>query len=262
MTLDRCPPEFVMLGHQLADAVRPITKNYFKNQPDIDYKSDNSPVTIADREAEVKIREIITKKRPQDGILGEEFGETNTGAEFRWIIDPIDGTKPFTIGKATFGTLIALAQKNDNGGEDIIFGLCDQSVTGDRWTGAKGHPTLWNGHAVKARKNVPDDLLLGACINPLRFEKPLQEKLSAVNKNGAVISCGGDCLNYCLLASGRLDFVIETKQEIYDIAALIPIITGAGAQIRKIDGTAFTPGDPDTFIVTADERVLEMFIEE
>ena len=260
MVFDRCPAEFVMLGHQLADAVRPITKQYFHDAPTVDLKDDRSPVTIADREAEEKIREIITKKRPQDGILGEEFGETNAGSEFRWVVDPIDGTKPYTVGKATFGTLIALMHTDENGVDEFVFGLCDQSITQDRWTGAKGHPTLWNGHAVKARKNVSDDMLIGACVNPLRFKTAVRDKLTDINKTGQFITCGtGGCLNLCLLASGRIDYVVETGQELYDVAALLPILGGAGATIKMLDGRDFIPGSTDPFIAVADERVLGLF---
>lgn len=265
MLFDRCPPEFVMLGHKLADAVRPITTQYFRDPPKIDYKDDNTPVTIADRMAEEKIREILTKERPQDGILGEEYGETNAGAEFQWILDPIDGTKPFTVGKATFGTLIGLRHKTNTAHDkdnvnDFVFGLCDQSVTNNRWTGAKGHPTLWNGHAVRARKNIPDDMLLGACVNPLRFDHDLREKLIKFSQDRMSISCGGDCLNFCLLASGRLDYVIETGQELYDVAALIPILKGAGCTIKMLDGDNYRPGDTSPFIAVADEKILQWFI--
>lgn len=255
MTFDRCPPEFVMLGHRLADAVRPIVTQHFREPPTVHYKDDNSPVTIADTQAEEKIREILTKERPQDGILGEEFGETNSEADFKWVIDPIDGTKPYTVGKACFGTLISLMH-----GDDFVFGLCDQALTKDRWTGAKGHPTLWNGHAVKARKNIADDLLIGACLNPLRFDDDVIQKMKTANQTGQFFSCGGGCLNFCLLASGRLDYVIETGQELYDVAALIPILTGAGCTIKMLDGSDFIPGSPDPFIAVADERVLGKFI--
>lgn len=254
MIFDRCPPEFVMLGHKLADAVRPIVTEHFRDQPTVNYKDDNSPVTIADTQAEKKICEIITKERPQDGILGEEFGETNSGAEFRWVIDPIDGTKPYTVGKACFGTLISLMR-----GDEFVFGLCDQAITNDRWTGAKGHPTLWNGHAVNARKDTPDNMLIGACMNPLRFEQKTIDTLKAINKVGQFLSCGGGCLNFCLLASGRLDFVIETGQALHDVAALIPILKGAGCILKMLDGRDFIPGSTDPFIAVADERILEKF---
>lgn len=259
MSFDRCPPEFVMLGHKLADAVRPIVSKHFRDQPTVNYKDDNSPVTIADTQAEEKIREILGKDRPQDGILGEEFGETNKGAEFRWIIDPIDGTKPYTVGKATFGTLIGLTRV-DNNDEEFVFGLCDQAITNDRWTGAKGHPTLWNGHAVQGRKNTPDNMLMGACVNPLRFDFDLREKLIAFSQDRMSISCGGDCLNFCLLASGRLDYVIEVGQEIYDVAGVMAILNGAGCTIKMLDGRDFIPGSTDPFIAVADEKTLTKFI--
>ncbi len=259
MSFDRCPPEFVMLGHKLADAVRPITKKHFHDAPTVNYKDDRSPVTIADTEAEAKIRKIIEKERPQDSILGEEYGTTNEGAEFTWIIDPIDGTKPYTLSKACFGTLIAL-QRSDENGDELVFGLCDQSITGDRWTGAKGHPTLWNGHAVTVRKNTPDNMLIGACMNPLRFDDDVIRTLKDINKAGQFMSCGGGCLNFCLLASGRLDFVLETGQEIYDVAALMPILSGAGATLKMLDGHDFIPGSTDPFIVVADEKRLDLFI--
>ena len=138
--------EFVDLANRLADASRPILRSYYRRKLDVDIKSDASPVTQADREAEAAIRKLINATFPYHGIFGEEFGKERADAEYVWVLDPLDGTRAFVTGRPTFGTLIALTR---NGAP--LLGLIDMPVLGDRWVGAVGRPTTLNSEPVQAR---------------------------------------------------------------------------------------------------------------
>jgi len=131
-----CPDEFLRLADRLADAGRKVARHYFRQGLDVEAKADESPVTRADREAEMAMREIIATACPGHGIHGEEFGVENPGAEFVWVLDPIDGTKRFITGNPLFGCLVALLQ----GGRPIL-GVIDMPALRERWTGAAGHAT-------------------------------------------------------------------------------------------------------------------------
>ena len=110
----------------------------------VDDKPDLSPVTIADRDAEAAMRRLIAARFPDHGIIGEEFGREREDAEFVWVLDPIDGTKSFISGVPLFGTLIALARRGRP-----ILGIIDQPISRERWIGAAGRPTLFNGAPVR-----------------------------------------------------------------------------------------------------------------
>ena len=136
-------------GH-LADVAGPIAQRYFRQPIGIDQKADESPVTVADREIEQAIRARILQERPDDGIIGEEFGahqaEGEAAADLVWVIDPIDGTRSFITGRPSFGTLIACLVDGAP-----VLGVIDQPIVGDRWVGATGHPTTHNGGVVQTR---------------------------------------------------------------------------------------------------------------
>jgi fructose-1,6-bisphosphatase/inositol monophosphatase family enzyme len=121
------------LAHRLADAAATAIRPFFRARYDMEFKSDKSPVTEADRAAEAAIRAILEKERPQDGIIGEEYGATREDAERVWILDPIDGTRSFIAGRPIFGTLIALTQT----GWPTI-GIIDQPIANERWAGMMG----------------------------------------------------------------------------------------------------------------------------
>ena len=133
-------------ANDLAEAARTVTTKYFRTAVAADIQADTSPVTIADQETEALIREKIEATYPDHGIYGEEYGAVRTDAEFVWVLDPIDGTKSFITGRPIFGTLIALVQ---NGVP--VLGVIDQPVNGERWIGAAGHETRFNGAVVQVR---------------------------------------------------------------------------------------------------------------
>lgn len=139
-------PDLVRLAHDLADAAAEVQRRYFRTPVSVDIKADDSPVTIADREAEAVIRELVTRRFPDHGILGEEHGRERLEAEHVWVIDPIDGTKSFIAGRPLFGTLIALLRR-----DRPILGIIDQSILRERWLGVAGEASLWNGEPIRTR---------------------------------------------------------------------------------------------------------------
>lgn len=225
--------ETLAFANSLADAAGEIVRRYFRQAFDVSSKSDHSPVTIADRAIEEKLRDMIKKHYPEDGILGEEFG-VKTGKNQRiWVLDPIDGTKSFVMGRPTFGTLIALWE-----GDKPLLGVIDQAIAGERWVGDGAH-TTFNGQAVKTRPCL--DLAQSCCASttPAMFSNtgPAYE---AFEKNSQMMGWGGDCYMYGLIASGFMDIAVEASLKPYDFAALIPVIEGAGGKICDWQGKPLT----------------------
>lgn len=229
-----CPSEFITLAHQLADAARPIGTQYFRTDLlEVENKPDHTPVTIADRLIEETWRKMVEHARPQDAIWGEEFGRSNENAELTWIFDPIDGTKAFTLGRATFGCLIGLHHKTHG----FILGIVDQPVLGLRWVGARGHGAQLNGKPLESRHAALNQIRV--CLtDPMRLTPDLQALQHQLLKEVAFFYYGGDCMNYVGLADGSLHLNFDSQQAIYDIAAAIPIIEGAGGVITHKDGSA------------------------
>ena len=131
--------EFVNFANLLADEASKIINSYFRKKINIDNKEDESPVTIADKEAEIEMRNIIRAQCPDHGIIGEEGGSLLEKAKFVWVLDPIDGTKNYISGSYQFGTLISLLQNGD-----YVLGIIDQPVLRERWFGVRGKPTTFN----------------------------------------------------------------------------------------------------------------------
>lgn len=221
-----CPPEFVALAHRLADAARPVVRKYFRTAVSVDVKDDDSPVTIADREVEAAMRQIITETFPEHGILGEEYGRHNVDAEYVWVLDPIDGTKAFITGKPSFGTLIALAHRGTP-----ILGVIDQAILNERWIGGEGHPTTLNGQPARVR--TCDDLskAYAYTTGPEYFGPDTLPRWNSIAAKVRQPRYGCDCYAYALLASGFVDLVIETGLKPYDYSALVPVITQAGGVV-------------------------------
>jgi inositol-phosphate phosphatase/L-galactose 1-phosphate phosphatase/histidinol-phosphatase len=252
-----CPEEFLTLGHRLADAARPFAEHYFRQTHGLTLKSDTTPVTLADNEIEQAWRKIIMQEYPDHGIWGEEFGRHQPDAEYQWILDPIDGTKAFTLGRTSFGCLIALHHKT----QGFILGICDQPITKERWVGACGIPTTYNGVALSARKMPPPDAPLRVGItNPVRFNQSLQQCHDALSRQKTVIAYGGDCMNFTGIASGLVDVSFENNQSIYDIAPFVPILKGVGAVITQHDGKPITLDMGDGILAAATPELHRIFL--
>jgi inositol-phosphate phosphatase/L-galactose 1-phosphate phosphatase/histidinol-phosphatase len=221
-----CPQEFIDLANELADAAAPIARLYFRSDLRIDRKSDASPVTIADREIESAMRELITERFPDHGIFGEEHGAENIDSDFVWVLDPIDGTGAFITGMPIFGTLIALLHR-----EQPILGIIDMPMLRERWIGALGQRTTLNKEVCAVR---PASSLSDASVytfSPDSFDRPDLERFDRVRKVARTVRYGGDCYSYALLASGHVDVVIDANMKPYDYCALLAPIQAAGGKI-------------------------------
>ena len=242
--------EFISLANRLADASGAAIRPYFRRPVAIDTKADASPVTVADREAEHAIRSILSSVRPEDGIIGEEFGSENIDAENVWIIDPIDGTKSFITGRPIFGTLIALTKN-----ETPILGVIDQPITGERWIGLRGEGASLNGEAVRTRRCSTLAHATIATTDPSLFGEEEIGKWILVAERARHVVYGGDCYNYAQIAVGLVDAVIESGLQPYDFAALPPVIEEAGGIVTDWRGNPLTLSSDGTVIACGDLEV-------
>lgn len=229
--------EFIDFINYLADASSTVAKQYFRTQNTGEItKADDSPVTKADQQIEKLIRDEIQKKYPNHGIVGEEYKNVNTDADYVWIIDPIDGTSSFIIGRPLFGTLIALTYKGES-----ILGVMNQPIIKERWIGIKNQGSFFQGKKIKTRNcnKISDSVMCASSSFYFRGEDDhmFKElcKLTKYQKIGGVVY-GGDCYSYASLASGFIDIVIDPGLQVYDYAALIPIIEEAGGIITDFQG--------------------------
>jgi histidinol phosphatase-like enzyme (inositol monophosphatase family) len=245
----RCPDELVAFAGRLAEASGPVIRRYFRTPIGVEDKADASPVTVADRETELALRALIEREHPDHGIVGEEHGATRPGASHQWVIDPIDGTKAFITGKPTFGTLVALLRDGVP-----VLGLIDQPVTGERWLGASGHTTTFNGRPARVRACPGLDKAVVNSTHPDMFRKPGAERFWQVASTSKLTLWGGDCYAYGLLAIGHIDLVIEYGLKLYDFAALVPVVRGAGGVMTDWRGGALTGASQGDVIAAGDER--------
>ena len=231
----------IALARRLADAAGAVIRPYFRREQGLEYKADRSPVTLADREAEAAMRRLIEAERSGDGIIGEEYGTKEGVTGRQWVLDPIDGTRSFTAGRAIFGTLIALVEDGWP-----MLGIIDQPVQRERWLGVAGRPTLLNDVPVRTRLCPALEGAVVATTSPHLFgddDVPHFMALVAAASGGAPRQgpvYGGDCYNYALLASGHLDIVCESGLQLYDFAALVPVVEGAGGRMCDWNGDPLT----------------------
>lgn len=229
-------PEIVNFANHLADISTAIAKKYFRTSNGEIAKDDDSPVTKADREIEAIIRAEIEKKFPAHGIIGEEFGDQNLDADFIWVLDPIDGTSSFIIGRPIFGTLISLTYKGKP-----LLGIMNQPIINERWLGVVGQGSWFNGEKIHTRncRDLADAVMCSS--SSFYFQDgdvEVLKRISAATKYQKIggIIYGGDCYSYASLASGFVDIALDPGLKIYDYAALIPIIEMAGGVVTDWQG--------------------------
>ena len=238
------------LAHALADAAGAAIRPYYRARLDIETKADASPVTVADRAAEAAMRALLAEHRASDGVIGEEYGEDRPDARRVWVLDPIDGTRAFIAGRPLFGTLIALLEDGVP-----VLGIIDQCIARDRWVGADGQTTL-NGAAARTRGR---DGLAGvhlATSSPHYFSAADFAAFERVRAGTFDTLYGGDNHNYGLVASGHLDLVVEAGLKLYDWAALVPVVEGAGGVMRDWSGASLRRGSDGHVVAAGDARIL------
>lgn len=228
---ERVDTRLIAFAEELADEAARVIRPHFRSALAVEEKHDESPVTIADKEAEEAMRALIARRFPGHGIVGEEHGETRADAEYRWVLDPIDGTKSFILGLPTFATLIALEHQGRP-----ILGVIDQPIVRHRVVGTEAGTTL-NGNRVRVRECAslaaaylltPDHLMVEKHQDASSFE--------ALTRAVKCYRCTGDGYAYGLLACGFADVIVDPIMNLWDLSALIPVVRGAGGRITDWQG--------------------------
>ena len=248
--------DLVALANSLADAARPIAARYFRTGVTIDDKSDASPVTIADREAETAMRALLTRHVPEHGVFGEEHGAERTDADYVWVLDPIDGTKAFITGLPIFGTLITLLHKGVP-----VMGVIDQPILKERWLGVAGRQSTFNGQPIQVRACPTLDRAYMYSTSPIMFSGDVSRKHAALIDAVKLFRWGGDCYAYGLLASGHVDLVVEAGLKLYDFAALVPVVEGAGGTMCDWNGEPLHSGSDGHVLALGDPARLDDVLE-
>jgi histidinol-phosphatase len=208
-----------------------LTLRYFQTDTQVDLKSDETPVTDADRGAEALIRSLIEKKYPGDTVLGEEQGLSGASDD-RWVIDPIDGTKSFISGVPLYGTLLSYEQA----GEPVI-GICYFPALDEMIYAAKGEGAFWNGRQAKVsgRSDLAKSRIVCGSIVSLDKRDSLTALL-ALAKLSIATRTWGDAYGHALVATGRVDLMIDPVVNRWDISAMSLIVREAGGRFTDFQG--------------------------
>jgi myo-inositol-1(or 4)-monophosphatase len=243
-----------------ADVSGAVIRPFFRAGIAADVKADRSPVTIADRTAEQAMRAVLSERFPGHGVLGEEFGLDRPEASMRWVLDPVDGTRAFITGRPTFGTLIALFQ------DDVpIVGVIDQPVTGERWIGATGRPTVFRGPLGGEAGCRPCASLGDAELSattPDMFGPDDTVRFDRLRRAARRNYWGGDCYAHGLVALGQIDIVAECDNKVWDWGALVPVIEGAGGSVTDWQGQALRPDGDGRVLSVGDKALLPAILRE
>jgi len=219
---------------ELARVAGDFAMSHYGRTLTVDVKHDGSPVTIADRGAEERARAWIEKRFPDDGILGEEFGDVRPTARRRWILDPIDGTKSFIRRVPLWGTLVAVTE-----GESVLAGCAYFPAVAETVAAAAGEGCFWNGTrcSVSSTATIAEATIV---ITDERFEERPERARAwrRLASQASVSRTWGDCYGYLLLATGRADVMVDDVVAPWDAAALYPIVTEAGGSFTDWRGTA------------------------
>ncbi|WP_083445189.1 histidinol-phosphatase [Ruegeria sp. 6PALISEP08] len=225
------------IAEEMAEAARAAILPFFR-QADLETANKLAdgfdPVTVADRAAEQAMREVLARQRPDDSILGEEFGEHKGTSGRTWVLDPIDGTRGFISGTPTWGVLIALSDQ-----DGPFMGVIDQPYIGERFVGSSSGAQLTGPHGTTALQTRKTKTLEQATLFTTFPEVGTPEDragFQAVSEQVKLTRYGMDCYAYALLAAGQADLVIEAGLNSYDIQAPIAVIQAAGGIVTDWQG--------------------------
>jgi len=215
-----------------ADASAAVIRRYYRGELKVELKSDQSPVTVADREAEELIRKILLDAFPEHGFFGEETGRSGAAGELLWIVDPIDGTKSFVAGYGMFSTQIALMQ-----GSELILGVSSAPAHEETAWALQGRGAFLQGQPLRVKDcaSIEAASISTGNIQTIAASHrwPAMGRIMArANRTRGY----GDYYHYHRLAAGQLDAVIESDVNILDIAALAVIVREAGGLFTDLDG--------------------------
>lgn len=229
--------ELVAVAHALADAARQATLLHFRTDglsADTKETTRFDPITVADRLAELRMREILAARRPQDAILGEEYGARAGTSGLTWVLDPIDGTRGYLSGTPTWGVLISV---RDASGP--LYGIIDQPYIGERFEGGFGLAQVTGPMGQKPLKARPPRPLSEAILFTTFPEVGTPQDAAAFGRVAAQVRLtryGTDCYAYALIAAGQIDLVIEAGLQPYDVQAPIAVIEASGGIVTDWQG--------------------------
>lgn len=247
-------PDFVAAAEAAADAAGAVIRPLFRSALLVEAKGDASPVTEADRAAERAIRALLATRFPEHGVIGEEYGAERADAEWVWVIDPIDGTRAFVTGRPIYGSLIGLLHRGRP-----VLGLIDQPSAGERWIGVAGQPTRFRSPLGGTAGCRPCARLAEAelsCTSPDIFTPEDQARFERLRAAARRVTWGGDCYAYGLLALGLVDVVAESTLKLWDWAALVPVVEGAGGRMTGWDGRPLTLESDGRVLAVGDPALL------
>ena len=258
MTVD---DKLIQFAHRLADAGGAVIRPFFRQRIEVTHKPGQhpfDPVTEADRGGERAIRALIERERPDDAILGEEYGEKPGTSGWRWVLDPVDGTRAFITGRHEWGSLIALEQDGVP-----VLGILDQPVLGERFIGVNGHAHLVQDNVrtpIKVRGCAElKDAILCATDPSAYMTAEQQAAFERVKAQAKLTRYHGDCYIFAMLAMGFVDVIVEGAFKPWDVAALFPLVQGAGGVISNWQGRPWRDGD--ALLATGDARLHQKVVE-
>jgi histidinol phosphatase-like enzyme (inositol monophosphatase family) len=234
-TLDRAErDEFLPFVHELAAVSTAVVRRYYLQGTAVELKGDHTPVTAADRRAEEVMRLLIAQRYPDHGILGEEHGMERPQARYRWVLDPIDGTKAFVSHCFIFGTLISLLRDGRP-----ILGAIAHPLTGHVLVGLGSGPTLLGDREMRVRSSCArlEDATVLATGHWEMVARPDGAAFEALTRRARLYRTWGDCHGYFQVATGGADVMFDPLLKAWDICALVPVIEGAGGRVTAIDGS-------------------------
>jgi histidinol phosphatase-like enzyme (inositol monophosphatase family) len=231
------PADLIAVAHALADAARPVTLRHFRTPGlNADHKGGTrfDPVTVADRASEQAMRDILAKRRPLDGILGEEFAAVPSRNGLTWVLDPIDGTRSYMSGTPTWGVLIAVSDASGP-----LFGIIDQPYIGERFAGGLGVAEVTGPMGTAPLVTLAARPLAAATLFTTFPEVGTPAERAAferVSARARLTRFGTDCYAYGLVAAGQIDLVIEAGLHPYDLHGPIAVVQAAGGVVTNWHG--------------------------
>jgi myo-inositol-1(or 4)-monophosphatase len=248
--------DYLAFAFHLADLAGAAILPHFRRAIDIENKASKTyfdPVTIADRAAEEAIRQELRRVYPTHGVYGEEQGRTAGDSGLTWVIDPIDGTRSFILGQLHWGTLIAL-----NDGERPVLGIMHQPFVPETFAGTM-QTACWKRSGVEhPMRTRACPRLEDAALSTTFFLPQDQPAFDRVAAKARMVRQGGDCYNYCLLAAGLIDLVIESGLHAYDVQAVTPMIEAAGGVITTWTGES--PDEGGRIVAAGDPQLHEQIL--
>lgn len=230
-------------AHEMADAARQAILPHFRTRDlvaDNKRPADFDPVTEADRAAEKAMREVLSRRCPNDSVLGEEYGHSEGTSGLTWILDPIDGTRAFICGATSWGVLIGLSD-----GGSVRYGMIDQPYIGERFEGGFGI-SRYTGPLGQQQLAVRDQVALEQATLLTTFPEigtpDEAEAFRRVASRVRLTRFGLDCYAYALLALGQVDLVIEAGLQSYDIAGPLAVVEAAGGIVTDWQGGSAVAG--------------------